>query len=68
MKTELHTTDEGAGEDYSRPMVEIWPDPYYDEWAEWVRTHERHESGNPVDLCEIALGMRASPLCPIGSH
>ncbi len=68
MKAQSDTTGEGAGGDWTRPMVEIWPDPYYDEWAEWVRSHEREKSGNPVDLCEIALSMRASPLCPVGYH
>ncbi len=61
-------TGEGPKEDWTRPMVEIWPDPYYDEWAQWVRSHEWKRAGNPVELCEIALGLRASPLCPVGYH
>lgn len=55
-------------EGLNRPNVEIWPDPVYDEWAEWVRSHERRKTGNPVDLCEINPRLRASPLCPIGYH
>ncbi|MGE5253130.1 MAG: hypothetical protein ACM3N7_04140 [Planctomycetaceae bacterium] len=54
-------------EELTRPRVEIWADPE-DDWAEWVRSHERRKMGNPVDLCEIALRMRASPLCSIGYH
>jgi len=55
-------------EEWTRPRVEIWPDPFYDEWVEWVQSHERRKAGNPVDLCEIMVGMRASPLCPVGYH
>jgi hypothetical protein len=54
-------------EEFTRPRVEIWADPP-DDWAEWVRSHERKKIGNPVDLCEMVLGMRASPLCSIGYH
>jgi hypothetical protein len=54
-------------EELTRPRVEIWADPE-DDWAEWVRSHERRKMGNPVDLCEISLKMRASPLCSIGYH
>jgi hypothetical protein len=57
-----------AEEEFSRPRVEIWPDPYYDEWTDWVQRHERKRSGNPVDMCEIMKGMGASPLCPVGYH
>lgn len=55
-------------EEMVRPRVEIWPDPVYDEWAQWVRSHEMKKRGNPVDLCELVLGMKASPLCPVGVH
>ncbi len=55
-------------EELVRPRIEIWPDPYYDEWTDWVRSHERKKQGNPVDLCEIMKGMGGSPLCPIGLH
>jgi len=61
---EKHTREE----ELARPKVEVWPDPYYDEWAEWVRSHERKRQGNPVDICEIVKGMGASPLCPVGQH
>lgn len=54
-------------EELTRPRVEIWPDPA-DDWAEWVRPHERKKMVNPIDICEMALGMRGSPLCPIGYH
>ncbi len=55
-------------EELVRPRVEIWPDPAYDEWAEWVRSHEMKKRGNPVDLCELVPGMKASPLCALGVH
>jgi hypothetical protein len=55
-------------EELIRPWVEIWPDPWADDWAEWVRSHERKKTGNPIDICEMTLGMRGSPLCPIGYH
>lgn len=55
-------------EELVRPRVEIWPDPAYDEWAEWVRSHEMNRRGNPVDLCKLLPGMKASPLCAIGLH
>ncbi len=55
-------------EELVRPRVEIWPDPAYDEWAQWVRSHEMKKRGNPVDLCELVPGMKASPLCAIGVH
>jgi hypothetical protein len=54
-------------EELTRPRVEIWTDPA-DDWTEWVRSHERKRMGNPVDICEMTLGMRGSPLCPIGYH
>ena len=54
-------------EEFTRPWVEIWADPM-DDWAEWVRSHARKKMGNPIDICEIVLGMRGSPLCPIGYH
>jgi hypothetical protein len=54
-------------EELARPRVEIWYDPS-DDWAEWVRSQERKKMGNPVDICEMTLGMRASPLCAIGYH
>ncbi len=54
-------------EELTRPRVEIWYDPS-DDWAEWVRSHERKKLGNPVDLCEMTLGMRGSPLCAFGYH
>ncbi len=54
-------------EELTRPRVEIWSDPA-DDWAEWVRSHERRKMGNPVDICEMTLGMRGTPLCPIGYH
>ena len=54
-------------EELTRPRVEIWYDPA-DDWAEWVRSHERKKMGNPVDICEMTLGMRGSPLCPNGYH
>jgi hypothetical protein len=54
-------------EEFTRPRVEIWADPE-DDWPEWVRSHERRKMGNPIDLCEIALRMKASPLCSIGCH
>lgn len=55
-------------EELDRPRVEVWFDPDYDDWAEWVRSHERKKMGNPVDICEMMIGMKASPLCPLGSH
>jgi len=55
-------------EENVRPRVEIWPDPAYDEWAEWVRSHEMRRRGNPVDICQLLLGVKASPLCPVGVH
>lgn len=55
-------------EEMTRPKVEIWPDPIYDEWAEWVRSHERRKAGYPLDLCEISYRLRFSPLCPVGFH
>jgi hypothetical protein len=55
-------------EEWTRPRVEIWPDPWADDWAEWVRSHERKKMGNPIDICEMTLGMRGSPLCPVGYH
>jgi hypothetical protein len=54
-------------EELTRPRVEIWLDPT-DDWAEWVRSHEREKAGGPVDLCEVSLPMRGSPLCSIGYH
>ncbi len=54
-------------EELTRPRVEIWTDPA-DDWAEWVHSHERKKMGNPVDICEMTLGMRGSPLCPFGYH
>ncbi len=54
-------------EELTRPRIEIWSDPA-DDWAEWVRSHERKKKGNPVDICEMTLGMRGSPLCPYGYH
>ena len=54
-------------EEMTRPRIEIWSDPT-DDWAEWVRSHERKKMGNPVDICEMTLGMRGSPLCPTGYH
>lgn len=54
-------------EELSRPRIEIWTDPA-DDWTEWVHSHERKKMGNPVDICEVTLGMRGSPLCPIGYH
>jgi hypothetical protein len=54
-------------EELIRPRIEIWLDPA-DDWAEWVRSHERKKMGNPVDICEMTLGMRGSPLCPVGYH
>ena len=54
-------------EELTRPRVEIWTDPE-DDWTEWVHSHERKRMGNPVDICEMTLGMRGSPLCPIGFH
>ncbi len=54
-------------EELTRPRVEIWFDPA-DDWAEWVRSHERKRMGNPIDTCEMTLGMRGSPLCPVGHH
>jgi hypothetical protein len=55
-------------EELVRPRVEIWADPVYDEWTEWVRSHERKKLGNPVDICELVPGLKGSPLCPMGSH
>ena len=55
-------------EELTRPRVEIWPDPWADDWAEWVYSHERKRMGNPIDICEMTLGMRASALCPVGYH
>ncbi|MGQ9858718.1 MAG: hypothetical protein ACUVS3_08505 [Thermodesulfobacteriota bacterium] len=55
-------------EELVRPRVEIWPDPAYDEWALWVRSHEMRKKGNPFDICELLPGMAASPLCPLGLH
>ena len=54
-------------EELIRPRVEIWSDPA-DDCAEWVRGDERKKMGNPVDICELTLAMRGSPLCPIGYH
>jgi hypothetical protein len=54
-------------EELTRPRIEIWFDPA-DDWTEWVRSHERKKMGNPVDICEMTLGMRGSPLCPVGYH
>ena len=54
-------------EELTRPRVEIWFDPA-DDWAEWVRSHERKKMGNPFDICEMTLAMRGSPLCPTGYH
>ena len=54
-------------EELTRPRVEIWTDPA-DDWTEWVHSHERKRKGNPIDICEMTLGMRGSPLCPIGFH
>jgi hypothetical protein len=55
-------------EELTRPRVEIWSDPFYDDWAEWVRSHERKKAGNPVDVCEVLYGLKSSPLCPVGVH
>ncbi len=54
-------------EELTRPRVEIWLDPT-DDWAEWVRSHERKKKGNPIDICEMTLGMKSSPLCANGYH
>jgi hypothetical protein len=71
MKTKAHEVEMRElswDDESSRPLVEIWPDPFYDEWAEWVRSHERKRMGYPLDLCEIVPGFRGSPLCPLGIH
>jgi hypothetical protein len=54
-------------EELARPKIEIWLDPT-DDWAGWIRRHERKKMGNPLDVCEVSLPMRASPLCPTGHH
>jgi hypothetical protein len=55
-------------EELTRPRIEIWEDPWGDDWAEWVRSHDRKKMGNPVDICEMTLRMKGSPLCPVGYH
>lgn len=55
-------------EELVRPRIEIWPDPAYEEWAHWVRSHEMRKKGNPFDICELVPAMAASPLCPVGIH
>jgi len=64
LKTAERVRREG---ELARPRVEIWYDPS-DDWAEWVRSHERKKMGNPFDICEMTLGMRGSLLCAIGYH